>query len=643
MAEPIFIGLGNKLGTWNATSNSGSLDAGSSASTPTTTLFVSGDSSTTAGRYNNTTKLTASVGDYWQVTTAGTFNVDGYSQWQLNDYCVFVTGTAGNSWRRLSYTDTVSSLIVGQIEAEPLANTLISGSSALGPHADNKMILFVSGAVADQSASFSGSYNFVRDYTTGYTGIGTSDPSSTLHAAYVGSTAWEPGTVIQRSHDTPATGPALWLARSRGKINSESNVSDSDQLGRIVWAPYYGDFRNEAASITVHVDGTPGSDDTPGKMYFGTTAAGENTTTNRMVIEPEGNIGINHTNPAHILDVLGDTAITGSTATKTTDCALKVRKVTKTDSSEALNLQLIADNNGTPTGSIAGGVGTSISHTVRTTAGGNFEHGGFHKCYATSVTPGAETFAMQWGVMTTGSAAFTAMTLNRGGFGSTTLALSQGDQSYGFNHNVTLQANSDGRCTISATGHKINLLNNAATANMAACVVADYDAGLTFVNRAATSDHEAITIGVDYSDSNKLKFVSGSLSNLGDNTKNRLEISDSGVIVNFGQQAIDFVVRSSTSTQQLYVGSNGVGVAQENKGNTLDVNGKMSVTGSLMPGADNTHDLGSNSFRWANIYTGDLHLKNERGDWTVVEEESFLCIINNKTGKKYKMLMEEID
>jgi len=53
-------------------------------------------------------------------------------------------------------------------------------------------------------------------------------------------------------------------------------------------------------------------------------------------------------------------------------------------------------------------------------------------------------------------------------------------------------------------------------------------------------------------------------------------------------------------------------------------------------------DLGSASYRWQNIYTGDLHLKNDRGDWTVVEEEDYLSLRNNKSGKTFKLLMEEI-
>jgi len=65
--------------------------------------------------------------------------------------------------------------------------------------------------------------------------------------------------------------------------------------------------------------------------------------------------------------------------------------------------------------------------------------------------------------------------------------------------------------------------------------------------------------------------------------------------------------------------------------------------GDVLPDGDGTRNLGSAGKRWANVYTADLHLKNDRGNWTVVEEEDCLTLRNNNTGKKYKLLMEEID
>jgi hypothetical protein len=69
---------------------------------------------------------------------------------------------------------------------------------------------------------------------------------------------------------------------------------------------------------------------------------------------------------------------------------------------------------------------------------------------------------------------------------------------------------------------------------------------------------------------------------------------------------------------------------------------KLSIDGNVSPTADNTYNLGSPTFRFANIYTGDLHLKNDKGDWTMVEAEEYLTLRNNKTGKVYKLVMEEI-
>ena len=74
--------------------------------------------------------------------------------------------------------------------------------------------------------------------------------------------------------------------------------------------------------------------------------------------------------------------------------------------------------------------------------------------------------------------------------------------------------------------------------------------------------------------------------------------------------------------------------------------------GHVLPGANNTQDLGSSSLRWANIYSYDLHLSNEdsdgnsvdgtTGDWTIQEGSKDLFLINNKLGKKYKFKIEEV-
>ena len=78
---------------------------------------------------------------------------------------------------------------------------------------------------------------------------------------------------------------------------------------------------------------------------------------------------------------------------------------------------------------------------------------------------------------------------------------------------------------------------------------------------------------------------------------------------------------------------------------TLDGTGGGTVyvkAANLLPYADVSLNLGSPSRRWANIYTGDLHLRNDRGDYTLIEEEDFLTIRFNKSGKRYKFLLERV-
>ena len=73
----------------------------------------------------------------------------------------------------------------------------------------------------------------------------------------------------------------------------------------------------------------------------------------------------------------------------------------------------------------------------------------------------------------------------------------------------------------------------------------------------------------------------------------------------------------------------------------------------LNPATTNTTDLGTSSLRWRNLYTQDLQLSNESsggndvdgtcGEWTLQEGETDIFMINNRTGKKYKINMTEVD
>ena len=111
-------------------------------------LFSTGSS--TGGGYAAAIGLTASAGDYWQISSAGSHNVDGETTWRLNDWCIY-SGSAGGSgtWKKLSFEDTIASIVVGDLS---------SSSFHMGAEND-KHIIFNSGSV------HTGSSKLVFDYT----------------------------------------------------------------------------------------------------------------------------------------------------------------------------------------------------------------------------------------------------------------------------------------------------------------------------------------------------------------------------------------------------------------------------------------------------------------------------------------------
>lgn len=77
----------------------------------------------------------------------------------------------------------------------------------------------------------------------------------------------------------------------------------------------------------------------------------------------------------------------------------------------------------------------------------------------------------------------------------------------------------------------------------------------------------------------------------------------------------------------------------------------IQARGHILPQADNSFNLGTADRRFANLYTGDLHLNNmgssndvdgTAGNWTIQEGEDNLYVINNLTGKRFKMMLQPV-
>ena len=98
-------------------------------------------------------------------------------------------------------------------------------------------------------------------------------------------------------------------------------------------------------------------------------------------------------------------------------------------------------------------------------------------------------------------------------------------------------------------------------------------------------------------------------------------------------------------TNQIVLGMDSAG-----HGNNIAVIGNTSCT-AWHPADDNGVDLGASNYRFANLYVADIQLSNEgnpnevdgtEGNWSLQEGEEDLYVINRKTGKKFKIKLEEV-
>jgi len=78
---------------------------------------------------------------------------------------------------------------------------------------------------------------------------------------------------------------------------------------------------------------------------------------------------------------------------------------------------------------------------------------------------------------------------------------------------------------------------------------------------------------------------------------------------------------------------------------------EVTLKGNLLPDADAVRNLGSSTLRFSNVYTADMHFNNEGinnsidgtwGHWTLQEGDENIFMINQRTGKKYKINLTEV-
>ena len=146
-----------------------------------------------------------------------------------------------------------------------------------------------------------------------------------------------------------------------------------------------------------------------------------------------------------------------------------------------------------------------------------------------------------------------------------------------------------------------------------------------------------------------LRFAAGSAE--------RLRITDNGLSVNANHDVrfengtwtgeVAGKIQQNSNCLYLQGGTSGIKFRSSDGSKQLEIDSN----GHFIPNSDNTFNLGSSSYRFANVYTGDLHLSNEgagndvdgtSGSWTMQEGADDLFLINRNTGKKYKFNLTEV-
>jgi len=492
------------------------------------------------------------------------------------------------------------------------------------------------------------------------------------------------GAIDLERYITSATGEAdLNFVRSQGDADSKAAVNNSTKLGAINFRGYKTAVAlGTAAQIIGECDtGTIDVSSLPAKLVFKTAGDGTSLAT-KMVVRGNGNVGIGSDEDQNLhakLDVRGNALVTGHLSAS---MGLSGSLTRLTDGTSYLiagsGINIASASNGavTITGTATSAEWTEESDFLRPNDGAadNVGVGGTGN---TATTYGAVIFGSTGNIVSKG---FISGSL---GISGSLTRLTDGTSYIKAGTGITVTSASNGAITITSTGGggsasdvgwlgpKAGVINTTGSLGVTGSLdvaqdirhIGDEDNKISFTADAISVSKPLTvsTISGSYAEINKI-YASGSDSRF---------IADGDMYFR--------VDRNNDAAAASWRFENGTGTEIAN----LDETGKLTLAGGaeligggtfacsinanfnndvtlgnstsdditftgraashLLPKADSTYDLGSADNRWANIYTGDLHLRNDKGNWTIQEDSDKLIVINNLTGKKYKMMLAPLE
>ena len=420
-------------------------------------------------------------------------------------------------------------------------------------------------------------------------------------------------------------GAILYMGRTSATSNGGNTIVESgDLIGRISFQGADGSELVEAASIKVDVDGTPGSNDMPGRMEFHTTADGGSGSVERLRIDSSGNIRImtsngqlkwtaSSGNDPFIRSIgSGQQSLefnTGATERLRLDSSGRLKIGTISDYSAAVtNAPVYISMQSDITG-IGDDEGDTTAGMVRIEETGSND-GRFHGIELRNKNSGdIRIFNSD------------QSTLDRGD-----LILVMPDEDANDGTHLKMRVNSL-KSSIQISGKGGAIAGNAQENH-------------TDIYIATKTGMTAVNTGLGAEVAGLIRFEDKGTNN---NRYHGIEIRNR----NSGDARILNLDEGTTNKANL--------VFAVDNGTTVIEALRINSDGDLLPGANDTYDLGSTSKRWANIFTADLQLSNESkkdtggndvdgtwGDYTIQEGESDLFLLNKRNGKKFKFMLQEV-
>ena len=129
--------------------------------------------------------------------------------------------------------------------------------------------------------------------STGVLGIGTTTPDNVTSAgiALVSNDGYYPQLVTRNKTNDPNASYMVFDKDRAGAV-----VQNGDSLGNILFRSFDGTTYLQSAAIIGYSDGTPGTNDIPGRLVFLTTADGAAAPTERLRISSTGALGVSGAN-----------------------------------------------------------------------------------------------------------------------------------------------------------------------------------------------------------------------------------------------------------------------------------------------------------------------------------------------------------